>query len=337
MKAWQLEKPQTFQEINAIEPLVNHSVKVRIKNLGISRMDLSVYAQKINAQYPIIPGRQAMGVISEIAEDVHGLYSGQRVALESCVPCGQCYNCKTGNAKNCSNLLVYGKDLNGFARDFVVLPAENVIELPDSVSDNEAIFIEHIAASINTMQILKPQPGECVLIMGADIMGNILAQLALFYHAVPIVLDNSEQRLDLVRDFGIDHVYNTDDKDIFKKMKAITAGKMAECVVFTAAASLPFYAAIDLAAYGGRLAVISLANENILLSTNLEDITTKQLTLHGISNDIGATASAINMLVNKIIRVDNLITSIVPYEQLPKTFEDLSRKPQIFLKTIVKI
>lgn len=332
MKAWQLQKPYTFEELNDIEPLNDNTVKVKITDVALCLNDIFTYNGRYDIAYPIIPGQQALGIVSEFLNDTNGFNQGERVFIIPHVKCGNCSNCLSNSVKNCLNLKSYGRDINGFLRDFAVVPAENLVVLPENISNNDADFINSIAICINALNALQAKAGDHIVILGADIIGTIIAQLAVFYHLVPIVIDDSDARLENLNQFGITYLLNSYDKGIEKTIINITGGKLAECVVIP-----PFYdTELDATAFASKGGKIAVVNLSLPYNINIQEISSKQISLFGVSNGLGSFKAAINMIVNKTVKTDFLIDEISNYENVPAVFEKAENKP-LTKQTVIKI
>lgn len=84
----------------------------------------------------------------------------------------------------------------------MVVPQSDLILLPPKVTPEEGVFIESVALAIAALDKLKLEKGEHIVIMGATGVGLILAQAALYYQAVPILVDLRRDRLELAERLG---------------------------------------------------------------------------------------------------------------------------------------
>ena len=195
MKSYVIDNPKNMvlQTEEGARPGENFA-KVRITKAGISESDIQLYAG--GGSYPIVPGRQGAGVVSEIAEDnPAGLKKGDRVFLNPYIPCRNCFHCKTNRPELCPDMSILGVNRDGFLRDFANIPLENLMRLPEQVSDTEAIFTEYISLAHEILDTLGIEKGDHIAIVGGDVLGNILAQLAIFHQAIPVLIDSHEQNL----------------------------------------------------------------------------------------------------------------------------------------------
>ena len=116
MKVWQLAYPHNLQHVSAPDlKLTEDKVKVKITKALLSESDVSVYSGAIKVTAPFIPGRFAIGQITEAGEDSF-LKKGERVYLagiteDECAPDG---------------LRIAGETASGFYRDFVLAGVDDV-------------------------------------------------------------------------------------------------------------------------------------------------------------------------------------------------------------------
>lgn len=170
MQALWLEQKQlsyrtdlTIPEPNADEALV----KVRLA--GICATDL----QLIKGYYPFtgILGHEFVGEIIKAKERV-----GERVVGEINRYCGQCRECLAGRNSHCLKRSVLGiLNHHGAFADYLILPLKNLHRVPDSVSDENAVFTEPLAAALQIQQQIKINKHDKVLIIGAGKLGQLIA------------------------------------------------------------------------------------------------------------------------------------------------------------------
>lgn len=224
MKAWRIYEPNhlKFDEMDA-QPVGEGCVKLKMLRSAVSQMDVRLYSGKLKAEYPLILGRQGVGMVTEVGEGVTSYKRGDRVAVNPVTPCRSCSACVSGHTHECTHTLTYGMTEDGFLRDFAVVPADrSFIGLPDRISDTDAIFLEHIAMAINTVGALDLEKGEHIVVYGATLVGLILAQAAIYYQAVPVLVDMRADRLSLAESLGVYYTVNPVESDPFKKIFTIT-------------------------------------------------------------------------------------------------------------------
>ncbi|MBO5277417.1 MAG: alcohol dehydrogenase catalytic domain-containing protein, partial [Clostridia bacterium] len=197
MKVWQLAYPHNLQHVSAPDlKLTDDKVKVKVTKALITESDVAVYSGAIKVTAPFIPGRFAIGQITEAGEDSF-VKKGERVYLagvteDECAPDG---------------LRIAGETVDGFYRDFVLAGIDDVYPLPASVTDEAAFLIDAIALAEHVVDELHVGVGQHVLVLGGGLYGNILCQILIYHRAVPILADNNAERLSRAKKSGIYYTF----------------------------------------------------------------------------------------------------------------------------------
>ncbi|HEY8423701.1 MAG TPA: alcohol dehydrogenase catalytic domain-containing protein [Clostridia bacterium] len=340
MKAWIIDKPgsMSLQEITENETLDN-TAKVKLTLISLSIFDAKIYNGELaGVNYPCIPGRHAVGLISEIQDNVAGLKRGQRVFIDPNLPCNNCYACKTDRPWKCDKMKVMGLTTEGLLRDFVSVPVSNLYQIPSQMTDSEAQFIEHTSIAVKAFNELKPAEGEHIVIIGASIMGIIMAQLALYYQAVPILLDHRQERLDIAANLGIYYTINTAAMDAYERIKQITGGRFCESSIYLANANDNIQNAFNYASAGGKVAIVGgNTDAEKLLNGSLNGILTKQLSVIGISNGQKQIPAAINVLAKKAVDVSAFTAKEFKFEDAEQGLKEFISDPSKYHKILIKV
>ncbi len=164
MRAVWLEDRQLRLRDDVALPARDGEVVVRVLLAGICNTDIEL----THGYYPFtgVPGHEFVGVVD-----------GKRVVGEINVSCGHCEACRAGRRTHCENRTVLGiKDRNGAFAEYLTLPRENLHEVPDSVSDEEAVFVEPLAAALEIQQQVRVTADDRVLVVGNGKLGRLIAQ-----------------------------------------------------------------------------------------------------------------------------------------------------------------
>ena len=335
MKAWRIYGPGDIRNEEMVLPVGEGCVKLKVMYTALSLTDNLLYEGKADAEYPLIPGRSCVGMVSETGENVKSLARGDIVAVKSFSACGDCRKCEGGKPHECEHILKYGVNEDGFMRDFVVVGAADVVKLPGFVEPRDAIFLEHIDMAITAISKLDVNKGEYIVIVGATDIGIILAQIALYYQAVPIIVDVRQDFLDKAADLGVYYTVNSMETDSKKRVFALTGGRMAACVAYMTASTLPLSQALEYVPAAGRLAIIGWENSTDEMSAPYSVICDRQLTVFGICSSNNNYISAVNMLANKSVKVAPLIGDEMGFSDVAKAFSGAAVKDK-YRKTIIK-
>ncbi len=178
-------------------------VTIKVENVGICGTDFHIFEGEFISPYPIIPGHEFSGIVHEIGEGVVSFKPGDRVTADPSLFCGHCEFCLTHRANQCINWGALGNTVDGSMAEFVRVPMQNVVRLPDTMTFEEAAFIEPLACVVHGMNRLQVKAGDRVILFGAGAMGQQLVQAISRSGASElVVVDVSQKKLDLALELG---------------------------------------------------------------------------------------------------------------------------------------
>lgn len=172
---------------------------VRVSLAGICNTDLELARGYMG--FSGVLGHEFVGVV-ERAEDAALL--GRRVVGEINLACGKCAYCRDGLKNHCpdrSVLGILGKD--GAFAEFLTLPVENLHEVPSSVSDEEAVFTEPLAAAFQITRQIEIRPSMKVAALGDGKLGLLAAQTLHLAGADVVAVGHHPKRLEILSRKGL--------------------------------------------------------------------------------------------------------------------------------------
>ncbi|WP_432196428.1 NAD(P)-dependent alcohol dehydrogenase [Streptomyces sp. bgisy027] len=205
-------------------------VLIDIKFAGICHSDIHQAREGWGeATFPMVPGHEIAGIVSEIGPGVTKYRVGDRVGVGCMVDsCRECENCLAGLEQYClkGNIQTYngvGKDgeptYGGYSQKIVV--AESfVLRIPDGLSLDVAAPL--LCAGITTYSPLRhwnTGPGKKVAILGMGGLGHMGVKLAHALGAEVTVLSQSLRKKDDGLKLGADHYYATSDEQTFRELR----------------------------------------------------------------------------------------------------------------------
>jgi threonine dehydrogenase-like Zn-dependent dehydrogenase len=142
MKALRFENNQL--KLNEISiPRLDNEALIRVTTSGICNTDLEIVRGYANFQGTI--GHEFVGIVEESFDKS---WIGKRVVGEINVGCNDCELCLNGDSRHCLTRTVLGiHNRDGCHAEFLTLPTRNLLEVPDEVSDEQAVFTEPLAAA----------------------------------------------------------------------------------------------------------------------------------------------------------------------------------------------
>ena len=144
---------------------------IKVLRAGICRTDIEIAAGYMD--FTGIPGHEFVGVVEK--SDNPAL-SGSRVVGEINCGCGACDFCASGDENHCPSRTVLGiKGRDGAFAEYLALPEKNLHGVPDSIGDDEAVFVEPLSAAYRIMEQIAVR-GANALVLGDGKLGLLIAQ-----------------------------------------------------------------------------------------------------------------------------------------------------------------
>ena len=242
-----------------------HDVRFDIHFAGICHSDIhTVKAEWGQPNYPVVPGHEIAGVVTEIGSEVTKYKVGDRVGVGCFVDsCRECDSCKAGLQQYCTGTGMVGT-YNAVGRDgqpthggysgAIVVDEDYVLRIPDSVALDAAAPL--LCAGITLYSPLRhwnAGPGKKVAIIGLGGLGHMGVKLAHAMGAHVTVLSQSLKKMEDGLRLGADEYYATSDPATFEKL----AGKF-DLILNTVSANLKMGDYLKLLAVDGTLVELGI-------------------------------------------------------------------------------
>lgn len=187
------------------EPRENEAL-IRVTCAGICNTDLEIVKGYMN--FRGVPGHEFVGVVERCGNKV---LEGKRVVGEINLSCGNCLYCKSGLRNHCPNrsvLGILGRD--GAFADYVTLPIGNLHLVPDSVSDEAAVFVEPLAAAFEILEQVGIGAEDMVCVLGDGKLGLLTAQVVSLTGCALVVGGRHKEKLSILERRGIETILSSD-------------------------------------------------------------------------------------------------------------------------------
>ena len=304
-----------------------NEVTVKIKACGVCGTDLHIYegsdgAAKVTP--PLVLGHEFSGIITEIGKDVKNLKLNDRVAVDPNDMCGECFFCKNGRENFCENFMGTGTTVDGGFAEYVTVRAKQAYKIPDHLTFEEAAMTEPVSCCLNGADLSEIKAGDNVLIFGGGSIGLIMLQLARLSGAASVTLvEPIAWKRELGRSLGADIVIdplNESVKDVLNANNIKNIMRSIECV----GSRGTMEAAIEHAGNGAFVMFFGLTGPSEEISVKPYDIFKKELTIRSSFINPYTFNRSIALLGSGRIRVKELITDIIPLDEINKVFKDVS-------------
>lgn len=264
-------KPFQVTEINRRD-LDLHDVLIEIKYAGICHSDIhTAHGEWGPVNYPLVPGHEIAGIVTEVGSDVTKYKIGDRVGVGCMVDsCGKCENCLRGEEQYClkgniptyAGVDKYGEPTQGGYSTHIVVTEEFVVAIPDNIELDAAAPL--LCAGITTYSPLNrwgAGPGKKVAIVGMGGLGHMAVKIAHAMGAEVTVLSQTLKKKEDGLEFGADHYYATSDPETFEKL----AGSF-DLILNTVSAKINLDAYFSLLTLDGTMVNVGAPGEPLSLN-----------------------------------------------------------------------
>ncbi len=271
--------------------------------------------------YKGILGHEFTGVVEEI-NDEDKTFLGKRVVGEINLGCKNCEWCAKDLERHCPNrstLGILAKD--GCFAEYVTLPLSNLIEIPENVPDEQAVFVEPLAAGLEILEQMHIQPCQKVMVLGDGKLG-LLTALALNACGLDVLIVGKHQnKLDIAKNQGV-------------KTQLLSEFEQApkfDVVVEATGSITGFETSVSCVKPRGTLVLKSTIAASKEL--NLAPIVINEITILG--SRCGRFEPAMRLIASGKIDFSQMISKIYPIEQAIEAFDANNAKDTI--KILLKI
>ncbi len=176
------------------EPLPGE-VLVRVVRAGVCETDLQLIQGYMG--FEGVLGHEFVG----FAES--GRFADQRVVGEINCSCWKCNTCRSGLPTHCPDRTVLGiLGHDGAFAEYIAVPEQNLHTVPESLSTDEAVFVEPLAAAYQILKQGLAERGQSVVVLGDGRLGNLCAQVLADFGCNVLVVGKHDRKLNVLREIN---------------------------------------------------------------------------------------------------------------------------------------
>jgi len=307
MRALYFNKELCFRDDLLVPLPRNDEALIRVTSAGICNTDLEIINGYMN--FKGIPGHEFVGIVQESGNKE---LVGRRVVGEINIGCGQCQYCRSGVPNHCHERSVLGiLNKEGAFADYITLPLDNIHVLPDSVSDEEAVFVEPLAAGFEILQQVDIVPSDRVCVFGDGKLGLLVAQVLSMTGCDLTVVGNHRSKLLVLEELGIK-----------TELSSEFAGKDMDMVVECSGSESGMKMALKTVRPRGKVIIKTTIAKRGDIDLNL--VVINELSL--IGSRCGPFPDAIKAIESGKVKLYPLISAEYSIEEGIKAFEHASQK-----------
>jgi L-iditol 2-dehydrogenase len=300
-------------------------VQVRVAAVGVCGSDLHSYSEGAVGDspcvYPMVLGHEPAGVVVKTGTGVTGWSRGDRAALEPALYCYHCEFCRTGHHNVCANLrFMSNPEEPGFFREYLNLPARNLLALPENISVELGTLIEPLAVALHSMQFVAPGPGETAAVFGAGPIGLLtLIALKLAGAARVWVVDPVAHRLELARAAGAGAVIDPRSVDPVRQILQDTGNRGVDVAIDCAGKHDSINQCIHATRNAGRVVMTAIPSE-VRVPVEFSPLRRKEIALFNVRRSNHESPDALAMLTSNARLFAPLITHTRRLEDISRAF-----------------
>ena len=288
MKAMVLKGPgEPFVEETLPDPVPGDGEAVaRVIACGSGLTIQHVRAGRAKVDYPRIIGHEITGEIVAVGAGVEQLAVGDPVTIYFYLTCGHCKWCRIDRETLCENFGGYvGREVDGAYAEYVKLPAQNFIKLPDGLDYKNhpaevGVITDAIATPYKVLRRARVRPTEKVAVFGAGGgLGMHMVMMARWAGAHVIAVDIAPDKLSVCRQHGAADVVDASQGGVSEALLDLTSGKGVDVAIDFVSSTETLEAGAAALGRGGRL--VTLGGSGQPFGASSQQMLQKELELIG--------------------------------------------------------
>ncbi|UNK70469.1 alcohol dehydrogenase catalytic domain-containing protein [Microbacterium sp. H1-D42] len=319
-----------------------HQAVVRVERVGLCGTDLEEYLHgpvdipsgtphhRSGAIAPLTIGHEVVGIVAECPSDPSLV--GQRVIPDVVEGCGECFWCQRHEEGLCPDLVVLGQHADGGLAEYMVCRAATLVPVPDTLSPDTAAFAEPTAVAARAVAKAGDLRGTTVIVVGAGVVGNLIAQVARGHGALVITQDPAPHRREIAATMGF--ATAAERHESAQLCAEHSAGRLADVVFECAGRQQSLDDAISLTRRGGTTVLVGLDPEPAAFPWR--DVVLGEKRLIGTAAhmwDVDVLA-AVRLLASGVVDPSPLLSRVVAMDAAASALDELAA-PNHLAKVLV--
>jgi len=322
LKSVRLHSPGDLQLHSEPIPMPSAGkVKIHVTAVGVCGSDLHWFKDggigDAMLTRPLVLGHEFAGTTE----------TGERVAVDPAIPCGECEHCLRGDTNLCPSVRFAGHSTeDGGMREFACWPARLLHQLPDTLSDADGAMLEPLGVAIHAVDLAHLRPGMSVGVFGCGPIGLLILQLARLSGASLVVASEIlPHRIDAARAFGADAVFHPEPDLPEKAVLETTGGRGLDVSFEVAGTQGAVDDAFNAVMPGGKVILAGIPEEE-RTSFSASTARRKGLTIKMVRRMRNTYPRAIRLVSGGKVDVRSLVTHTFPIDQAKLAFETAERR-----------
>lgn len=304
---------------------------IRVERVGLCGTDLEEYLHgpvdipasaphpRSGAIAPMTIGHEIVGIVAECPSRPELV--GKRVIPDVVEGCGDCFWCARHDEGLCPNLVVLGQHTDGGMAEYMVCRAATLVVVPEELDADIAAFAEPVAVAARAVAKAGDLRGSTVAVVGAGVVGNLIAQVARGHGAEVIAQDPAVHRRELAAGLGFRATASRDETAVAVER---AAGRLADVVFECAGHPTSLDDAIALTRRGGATVLVGLNPSPPTF--DWRDVVLGEKRLIGTAAHMWDVdvLTAVRLLASGVVDPRPLLSRVVPMDAAVAALEELA-------------
>ncbi|NOY10269.1 MAG: alcohol dehydrogenase catalytic domain-containing protein [Spirochaetes bacterium] len=322
MKAYLFKNGSICVIEKEIPAISKNEALIKIKLSGICNTDIELLKGYYN--FTGIPGHEFVGIVED---SYNTKLLGKRVVGEINISCGKCNLCLSGSSKHCPNRKVLGiLGWDGSFSEYIKLPVNNLHIVDDSISDEEAVFTEPLAAALEPSQQFLINQNTAVAVLGDGKLGLLSAIGLKCFSSNLTLVGKHENKLDIARKQNVNAIL-PDSLEMQLKSGEI---KRFDIVIEATGSETGLGFALNMVKPGGIIVIKTTISKSI--PVDISRITVNEINI--IGSRCGNFNQALYFLKNKMVNVNDMVSNVFSFDNFIEAMQNAQRRGS--LKYIIK-
>lgn len=301
---------------------------LKVVAIGLCGSDIrNLTTDSRKGDYPHIYGHEITGIVDEVSDSCSKYKVGDRLYIYPVDHCMECEACRTGHSEMCENGGDYTNRQGGFA-DYVPVTKtqverDSIYRIPDGVSFERASLGEPLSSVYACQENIEVGFGDTIVIIGAGPIGCFHAKLAKLRGAKKVIMiEINDKRLEMTKQFGVDHTINSLKEDPIEAVKKLTNGKGADKVISANPSTAAQAQAIFMAKKTGTVVFFGGVAKGALTELDTNHIHYNGLWIYG---HYGANSMQVQksfeLAISDEFEAEKFVTHVLPLSEINKGIE----------------
>ena len=304
-------------------------VLIKVKACAICGSDLNfyvwnkVFCDALVKDLPFIPGHEFSGEVVETGAAVEYIKPGDRVSVDTHIPCGHCRQCQIGRPHTCLDMGLFGHNMNGCFAEYTVAKESAVRKIPTGLNWEQGAMLEPLGVVMRP--VLNSDIGmSTICVTGCGPIGQFAVSFANALGAYRIyAVDINPKRLHLAREMGATDIIDASKYPDFSRIVLNDSKDGIDVFLEASGSTDAINEGLRSLRYGGTMYMIGQPKKSLVIDDPMRMLTLKEVTIKGTWGRelFKSWEKAENFILSGKIDINKIITHRFSFNEYEQAFE----------------